>query len=191
MGMRATVSHSVRIDGYEVAPERLIGEPGAWTRRDPRTFTLAFAANHIGAAGAALEFTTDWVRERPGLASSEVTRVALGTMSSDLAAARAALYAAADLWDQGGHDRAELASIRALHVGKRVALDTTQHAFDICGARAAFREHALERIYRDVRTFSLHYRDEQYMLQVGQAMLDGSFRAKGYAGASTFPQARA
>ena len=53
MGMRATVSHGVRITGYELPPERVIGEPGAWTRRDPRTFTLAFAANHIGAAGAA------------------------------------------------------------------------------------------------------------------------------------------
>ena len=91
MGMRATVSHSVRITAYDVPPERMIGEPGAWTRRDPRTFTLAFAANHIGAAGAALEFTTDWVRERPNLSSSEITRASLGAMSSDLFAARSAL----------------------------------------------------------------------------------------------------
>jgi alkylation response protein AidB-like acyl-CoA dehydrogenase len=191
MGMRATVSHSVRITGYDVPPERLIGEPGAWTRRDPRTFTLAFAANHIGAAGAALEFATDWVRERPGLCTSEITRATLGAMSSDLFGARSALYAAADLWDQGDHDTAELESIRALHLGKRVALELTQTAFDVCGARAAFRDQSLERLYRDVRTFSLHYRDEQYMIQVGQAMLDKSFRAKGYAGASTFPQSRA
>ncbi len=191
LGMRATISHSVKITGYEVPPERLIGEPGAWTRRDPRTFTLAFAANHIGAAGAALEFATDWVRERPGMASSELIRVALGTLSSAVFAARSALYTAADLWDAGDYDAAELASIRALHIGKRAALDTTQQAFDICGARAAFRDHALERIYRDVRTFSLHYRDEQYMQQVGQAMLDGEFHAKGYAGASTFPETRA
>jgi alkylation response protein AidB-like acyl-CoA dehydrogenase len=191
LGMRATISHSVNITGYEVPPERLIGEPGAWTRRDPRTFTLAFAANHIGAAGAALDFATDWVRERPGMASSEVIRVALGTLSSALFAARSALYTAADLWDAGDYDAAELASIRALHIGKRAALDTTQQAFDICGARAAFRDHALERIFRDVRTFSLHYRDEQYMQQVGQAMLDGEFHAKGYAGASTFPETRA
>jgi alkylation response protein AidB-like acyl-CoA dehydrogenase len=191
MGMRATVSHSVRITDYEVPPERLIGEPGAWTRRDPRTFTLAFAANHIGAAGAALEFATDWVRERPNLSSSEIIRATLGTMSSDLFAARSALYAAAALWDQGDHDPAELGSIRALHLGKRAALMITQTAFDVCGARAAFRDLSLERLYRDVRTFSLHYRDEQYMVQVGQAMLDQSFRAKGYAGASTFPESRA
>ncbi len=191
MGMRATVSHSVRITDFEVAPERLIGEPGAWTRRDPRTFTLAFAANHIGAAGAALEFATDWVRERPSLAASEITRATLGSMSSELFAARSALYTSADLWDAGDYDTAELQSIRALHLGKRAALDLTQTAFDVCGARAAFRDLSLERLYRDVRTFSLHYRDEQYMIQVGQALLDQTFRAKGYAGASTFPESRA
>jgi alkylation response protein AidB-like acyl-CoA dehydrogenase len=191
MGMRATVSHSVRITGYDVPPERLIGEPGAWTRRDPRTFTLAFAANHVGGARAALELTTDWVRERPGLAASEITRATLGAMSGELFAARCALFTAADLWDAGDHDAAELASIRALHLAKRAALSLTQTAFDVCGARAAFRDQALERLYRDVRTFSLHYRDELYMVAVGQAMLDGAFHAKGYAGASTFPDARA
>jgi alkylation response protein AidB-like acyl-CoA dehydrogenase len=191
MGMRATVSHSVRIEGYEVPAERVIGEPGAWTRRDPRTFTLAFAANHIGAAGAALRFTEDWVRERPGLAASEITRATLGRMSSDLFAARSALWASADRWDAGDYDEAELQSIRTLHLGKKLALDLTQTAFDVCGARAAFRSLELERLYRDVRTFSLHYRDEQYMVQIGQAMLDREFHAKGYAGASTFPESRA
>lgn len=191
MGMRATVSHGVRITGYDVPAKRIIGEPGAWTARDPRTFTLAFAANHLGAAGAALRFTTEWARERPGLAGSEITRATLGAMSSDLYAARTGLYAAADLWDSGRYDDAELASIRVLHLGKKLALELTQTAFDVCGARAAFRDLELERLYRDVRTFSLHYRDEQYMIQVGQAMLDGAFRAKGYAGASTFPESRA
>jgi alkylation response protein AidB-like acyl-CoA dehydrogenase len=191
LGMRATVSWSVKITDYEVPAERLIGEPGAWTRRDPRTFTLAFAANHLGAAAGALELTCGWVRERPDLAGSEITRVTLGAISCDLHAARSALYAAAELWERGDYDAAELASIRTLHVCKRLALNVTQEAFDICGARATFRNHPFERIYRDVRTFSLHYRDEQYMLTVGQAMLDGSFRAKGYAGASTFPQTRA
>ena len=191
MGMRATVSHSVRITGYEVPPERLIGEPGAWTRRDPRTFTLAFAANHIGAAGAALRFTEEWLRGRSGLAASEIIRATLGRMSSDLFAARSALWAAAALWDAGDYDTAELESIRTLHLAKKLALDLTQTAFDVCGARAAFRDLELERLYRDVRTFSLHYRDEQYMIQVGQAMLDGEFHAKGYAGASTFPESRA
>jgi alkylation response protein AidB-like acyl-CoA dehydrogenase len=188
LGMRATVSWGVRIEDYVVPPERLIGAPGAWTTSDPRTFTLAFAASHTGAAGAALAFATDWVRERPDLAGSEVTRVALGAMSSDLFAARSAIAASAALWEAGDFDAAELASVRTLHLAKRTALELSQRAFDICGARATFRNHALEQVYRDVRTFTLHFRDEQYMEQVGQAMLDGEFRAKGYAGASTFPE---
>ncbi len=191
LGMRATVSWSVVIDDYVVPAERLIGEPGAWTRRDPRTFTLAFAANHIGAAGAALDFVTGWVRERPDLASSEIARATLGAMSSDLFAVRSAMEAAATLWDQGDVDAAELASIRTLHEAKRVALDISSRAFDVCGARATFRNYELERIFRDIRTFTLHFRDELYMQQVGAAMLDGEFNAKGYAGASTFPETRA
>lgn len=188
LGMRATVSWSVKITDYAVPAERIIGEPGAWTNSDPRTFTLAFAANHIGAAGAALNFVTNWVRERPELAGSEVTRVTLGTMSSDLFAAQSALSVAAGLWEAGQYDVAELASIRTLHLAKRVAIDISTKAFDVAGARATFRNYELERIYRDVRTFSLHFRDEQYMHQVGQAMLDQEFHAKGYAGASTFPE---
>jgi alkylation response protein AidB-like acyl-CoA dehydrogenase len=191
LGMRATVSWSVVIDDYVVPAERLIGEPGAWTRRDPRTFTLAFAANHIGAAGAALDFVTDWVRERPDMAKSEIVRATLGAMSSDLFSVRSAMQAAAALWDAGDLDEAELASIRTLHEAKRIALDISSRAFDVCGARATFRNHDIERIFRDVRTYTLHFRDELYMQQVGAAMLDGDFRAKGYAGASTFPETRA
>ena len=188
MGMRATVSHSVRIADYEVPPERLIGEPGAWTRRDPRTFTLAFAANHIGQRGAALEFTTDWVRERPeprhlgdhaGDARHDVQR-----------SVRRAFRALGRRRPLGSRRPRP----RRTGVDPRAAPRQAGRAeSDPDGVRrlrrpGRFRDLPLERIYRDVRTFSLHYRDEQYMIQVGQAMLDDAFRAKGYAGASTFPE---
>ena len=191
MGMRATVSHSVRITDFEVPPERMIGEPGAWTRRDPRTFTLAFAANHIGAAGAALEFATDWVQgaAQPLLfrdhAGARLARCRASCSRRDPRSGRLA-----DLWDAGDYDPPNSVDPCPAPRQARRA-DLTQTAFDVCGARAAFRDLALERLYRDVRTFSLHYRDEQYMIQVGQAMLDRAFRAKGYAGASTFPESRA
>ena len=42
-----------------------------------------------------------------------------------------------------------------------------------------------------MRTFSLHFRDEQYMLEVGRELIEGGFHGKGYAGASTFPKGRA
>jgi alkylation response protein AidB-like acyl-CoA dehydrogenase len=189
LGMRATVSWSVEIDDYAVPPERLIGEPGAWTHRDPRTFTLAFAANHLGAAQSALDFVARWVGERPDLAASEITQAAIGEMSSELLGVRAALAHAARLWEAGAYDEAELDSIRTLYLAKRAALQVSSRAFDVCGARSAFRTHDLERILRDIRTFTLHIRDEQYLTQIGRATVEGGFRAKRYAGASTFPDA--
>jgi len=178
LGMRPTVSWSVRITDYEVPDAHIFGEPGFWVTRDPRTFTLGFAANHAGAAQAALDFTCEWVRERPYLAQSELVQLAIGEMSAELAGARSAVHAAARVWDAGDADRAELESLKALHLAKRAVLDTTRRAFDVCGARTAFRMYPLEMMYRDARTFTLHFRDELTMRELGESVLAGRFSAK-------------
>src|SRR5439155_8139423 len=187
MGMRPTVSWSVRIEDHQVAPAAVFGTPGAWVRDDPRTFTLAFAANHLGAAQSAFDFALGWVRERDYMARSDLTQHMLGEMASDLAGARAALYAAAAVWEDGDHDRAELESIKALHLAKRVVLDTTRHAFDVCGARTAFRLYPLEMMYRDARTFTMHFRDELAMRELGHALILQRFAAKRALDASELP----
>jgi alkylation response protein AidB-like acyl-CoA dehydrogenase len=106
-------------------------------------------------------------------------------MSSDLAVIRAALYTCAQQWEAAAtHDwdpdqvkRAEVLGLQALHVSKRVALNVTARVFDICGARASFRSFPFDMIYRDVRTFTLHHRDYDYMMRVATAVLDGSDKA--------------
>lgn len=197
MGMRSTVSWAVKVTNYHVPDDAIIGEPGSWVTDDPRSFTLAYVANHLGTAQGAFNFTCDYVRERPYLAKSELVRVALGDMASSLYTTRAGLYAAARQWEAAGAsdwqtddvDKAELMSLQALHAAKNVSLDVTTRAFDICGARATFRAFPLEQMYRDVRTFTLHFRDDLYMLRVADAVLDmSSFSAKGkYGGGSTAP----
>jgi alkylation response protein AidB-like acyl-CoA dehydrogenase len=189
MGMRSTVSWGVQVTDYEVPDDAIIGEPGGWVKNDPRTFTLGFTANHVGAAQDAFDFTTDWVRNRPHLAQSELVQVLLGQLSSEIFAARAGLFAAARIWEQGDYDLAELESLKALHLAKRVALDVTERAFDVCGARVAFRSFPLEQMLRDVRTFTLHFRDELYMRQVGQAVVGQSFSAKGFTEGTPLRQA--
>jgi len=178
LGMRPTVSWSVKVTDYDVPDRHIFGEPGFWVTRDPRTFTLGFAANHAGSAQAALDFTCDWVRERPYLAQSELVQLAIGEMTAELAGASAAVRAAAAVWDTGDPDVAELESLKALHLAKRAVLDTTQRAFDVCGARTAFRMYPLEMMYRDARTFTLHFRDELTMRELGESVLAGRFSAK-------------
>jgi alkylation response protein AidB-like acyl-CoA dehydrogenase len=71
-------------------------------------------------------------------------------------------------------------SLQALHVAKRISLDVAERVFDICGARATFRKLPLEQIYRDIRTFTLHFRDDLYMIRVAEGLLQaGTFEAKG------------
>jgi alkylation response protein AidB-like acyl-CoA dehydrogenase len=157
-------------------------------RDDPRTFTLGFASNHLGAAQAAFDFALEFVRERPYMATSDLTQHMLGELASDLAGARAAIYAAAEVWEQGDYDRAELESIKALHLAKRVVLETTRRAFDVCGARVAFRMYPLEMMYRDARTFTLHFRDELTMRELGHALISQRFAAKRALDSSELPE---
>jgi len=179
LGMRPTVSWSMRCTDVAVPDAWIVGRPGDWAYRDPRTFTLAFAANHVGTARGAYDFAAAYVRERPALASSEVIQVRLGDLSSRLYAARAAVYTASARWERGDDlNAAEQESIRALHVAKRIALDITSDAYDICGARAAFNAYPLNQYFRDVRAFTLHFREDQYMAIAGKAELGVALNAK-------------
>jgi alkylation response protein AidB-like acyl-CoA dehydrogenase len=179
LGMRPTVSWSLVLTDVAVPASWVIGRPGDWARKDPRTFTLAFAANHIGVARGAFDFAREWAAARPYLARSEVVQARLGDLSSKLYAARCALYAAAARWERGDdYNQAELDGYRALHVAKRVALEVTSEAYDICGARAAYNVYPLNQALRDARTFTLHFRDDLYMAMVGRGELGEPFVAK-------------
>lgn len=175
MGMRPTVSWGVRVADLPVSAGQVIGSPGAWVRDDPRTFTLAFAANHTGLARAALDFAIEWVRNRAYLADSDLVQAALGTLAAQVQGAHSAVLAAARTWDEGRWGRAEAESLMAVHLAKRAALDATRQAFDICGARTSFRSFPLEAWYRDARTLTLHVRDDLQVRELGRSLLrDGS-----------------
>jgi alkylation response protein AidB-like acyl-CoA dehydrogenase len=186
LGMRHTTSWSLVLRDVEVPQEWVIGGPGDWVRKDTRTFTLAYAANHLGAGQSAYDFACSYVAARPYLARSEFIQSKLGDLSSKLYACRCAIYAAADRWERGDDpNQAELDGVRALHLAKRVAIEVSSDAYDICGARATANVYPLNQILRDVRSFTLHFRDELYTAQVGRADLGVPFRVKGDESGST------
>jgi alkylation response protein AidB-like acyl-CoA dehydrogenase len=191
MGMRPTVSWGVHVKDMHVPAEQVIGPPGAWVRDDPRTFTLAFAANHAGLARAALDFAIEWVRARPYLADSDLVQAALGTLAAQVQGARSAVMAAAATWDAGRWQRAEAESLMAVHLAKRAALDATRQAFDICGARTSFRTFPLEAWYRDARTLTLHVRDDVQMRELGRGLLRDGSSAKAALDTSVLPSRNA
>lgn len=178
MGMRATVSWSLVLDDVFVPWEDVLGQPGDWIQHDPRTFTLAYCANHLGTAQGVFDFVLEYLKQRPFLMDDDTVAYTVGEMDAALQATRTSLWYAAWLWEQGRHDEAELASMRALHTSKQMALMVTSKAFDICGARAAFRSLPVERAFRDVRTFSLHFRESAVLRMVAEADLGGAFHSK-------------
>ncbi len=192
LGMRSTISQSIEINDLVVPEEWVVGAPGDWMVKDPRTFTLAYTANHLGTAQGAVNFAIDYIREREHLQKDEVTMTAIGDMQCQLFTVRQALYAVAEEWERGeDYDLAELNSMRVLHSAKQVALYVTSRLFDLLGARATSRTYPLEQMLRDVRTFTLHFRDDAYMRIVASADLGKPFVAKGSRSGSSPGQGRA
>ena len=178
MGMRATISWSLVLKDVFVPWENVLGQPGDWVQHDPRTFTLAYCANHLGTAQGVFDFMLGYLKERPFLMNDDVIAFTVGEMDSALQATRMSMWYSAWLWEQGQFKEAEMASMRALHTSKQMALMVTSKAFDVCGARAAFRYLPVERAFRDVRTFSLHFRESQLLRMLAQADLGGEFHSK-------------
>lgn len=178
MGMRATISWALKLDDVFVPWDNVLGQPGDWIQHDPRTFTLAYVANHLGTAQGVYDFLLDYLKQRSFLLNDDTNIAMMGDMASGLQATRTSMLYAAWLWEQGRYDEAELAGMRALHISKQTAIMVTTKAFDICGARAAFRHLPVERAFRDVRTFSLHFRESQLMRLLIEAELGGDFFSK-------------
>jgi alkylation response protein AidB-like acyl-CoA dehydrogenase len=178
LGMRATISWALVLDNVFVPWERVMGQPGDWVQHDPRTFTLAYVANHLGTAQGVYDFVLDYLKQRPFLTNDDTIMFTVGEMDAALQATRASMWYAAWLWEQGNFAEAEKAGMRALHTSKQTALMVTSKAFDVVGARAAFRHLPVERAFRDVRTFSLHFRESVLLRLLVQANLGADFHSK-------------
>lgn len=178
MGMRATISWALKLDNVFVPWENVMGQPGDWVQDDPNTFTLGYVANHLGTAQGVFDFVIDYLKQRPFLTQDDTITFTVGEMDSALQATRTSMWYASWLWEQGRYEEAELAGMRALHSSKQAALMVTSKAFDVCGARAAFRYLPVERAFRDVRTFSLHFRESALLRLLTEADLGGEFHSK-------------
>lgn len=186
LGMRSTVSCGIMFKDVFVPDSHVVGQPGGWVENDPRTFSCAYAANHLGAAQAAFDFICGYVAERADLRDSEAVKVRLGRMDAQLYAARCGLYAAAARLDRGDDfDAAEADAVRAMHLCKAAVLSIPFDGFDIVGARAAHERYPLGQMMRDARTFTLHFRDDLYVQRLADLDLGKGFSAKKARGGST------
>ncbi|NOU69249.1 acyl-CoA dehydrogenase [Paenibacillus sp. LMG 31461] len=156
LGMRATGSHDVVLDGVFVDKSmRLTGkgvdDGGGWLLHIP--------ACYLGIAMAARDYALAFARSyRPNHMSEPISflpsvQQAIGEMEIELRTARALLYATADRWDQEKVNRPALKPELGLakYVATNNAIKVVDLAMRIVGASSLSRKQPLERYYRDVR----------------------------------------
>ena len=179
LGMRGTVSPSVEFKDCFVAAAEFLGEPGEILKAGVVEFAgVGFAAIYLGAATAALEFTTEYCktrRFRPDplpIAHDPTIQRHIAEMSIQLEAARLVLHQSASQWDEADVPTRGLLAAKAKYLCNEAALLATTKAIQVVGGRSATKALPLERAFRDVRTSTLMPPNVDTMLvNIGKAQL--------------------
>lgn len=156
LGMRATGSHDVVLDGVFVAKNMRLSGKGM---DDGGGWLLHIPACYMGIALAARDYALEFARSyRPNhmnepIAALPSVQQSIGEMEIELRTARSLLYAAADRWDREKEDRPALKPELGLakYVATNNAIKIVDLAMRIVGAASLSRNRPLERYYRDVR----------------------------------------
>jgi alkylation response protein AidB-like acyl-CoA dehydrogenase len=156
LGMRATGSHDVVLDGVFVDKDKRLSGKGM---DDGGGWLLHIPACYMGIALAARDYAIEFARSyRPNhmnepIAALPSVQQSIGEMEIELRTARSLLYAAADRWDREKEDRPALKPELGLakYVATNNAIKIVDLAMRIVGAASLSRNRPLERYYRDVR----------------------------------------
>ncbi|MCY9665683.1 acyl-CoA/acyl-ACP dehydrogenase [Paenibacillus alginolyticus] len=156
LGMRATGSHDVVLDGVFVDKDMRLSGKGM---DDGGGWLLHIPACYMGIAMAARDYALEFARSyRPNhmnepIAALPSVQHSIGEMEIELRTARSLLYAAADRWDREKEDRPALKPELGLakYVATNNAIKIVDLAMRIVGAASLSRNRPLERYYRDVR----------------------------------------
>jgi alkylation response protein AidB-like acyl-CoA dehydrogenase len=179
LGMRATVSPSVVLDNCVVPANAALGQPGKALQVGViEAFALGYAAIYLGIAQSALDAATRYCQtkifhpENLPIAHDPTLQRHIASIAIPLEAARLLLYQAAQQWaDADTPIRGSLAG-KAKYLATQVGLQVTALAMQVIGGRAALKDLAVERAYRDLRTCTLMPPTPDRMLEtVGKTML--------------------
>ena len=161
MGLKASDTCVISLDGLEVPFENRLGEEGQGYKialSNLEGGRIGIGAQAVGIARAALEAAIDYARQREsfGVPISEHQAVAfrLADMATELEAARQLVLYAARLKDssQPSLQQASMAKLKASEMAEQICSDAIQ----IFGGYGYSREYEVERLYRVARITTLY-----------------------------------
>lgn len=172
LGMRATYSPSVTFSGCVVAQDAVIGDVGDAVKVGVvEGFALGYAAIYLGIAQSALEFAVDYARQRVfkpdplPIAHEPTMQRHIGELSVELEAAALVLAQAADQWAAADPVGRGILAAKAKYVTTEAGLLATSKVIQLVGGRGAYKDHPVERAFRDLRTCTLMVPSVDRMLE--------------------------
>lgn len=177
LGLRASNTAAVYLDGARIPAANLLGEEGQGLRIALATLDhsrLGIAAQSVGIHRRALELATAYAKERiqfgVPIAEHQAIRFKLATMATELAAARALTGWAAAL-SEHGRDAGRLAC-EAKAYASEAANRACWEALQIHGGNGCSEEYEIARLYRDVRVTTIYEgTSEMQRLVIARALL--------------------
>src|SRR4051812_26119415 len=156
MGLHASATGELRLDGVRVPAANLMGEEGAGFKAFLKVLDggrISIAALALGLAQAALDASVPYAqtREQFGrpIGSFQGVAFMLADMATEIEAARALVYRAAWLKDQGRDY--SLAAAQAKLYASEVSSRVTNAAIQVHGGYGYVEEYRVERFLRDAK----------------------------------------
>lgn len=173
IGIRSSESGGALFENVFIPWKNVMGQPGDYVQLHPYTFELSYAMFLLGLAQGAYNFVRETIKGREFLQEDDTVMYGLGDMSSQIQATRMSCWYSQWLWERGDFEEAHQAALRALHEAKKTSVRVATDGFELVGVRGLFKFNPLERIWRDVRTASLHTRESQFMKLLSLGELRG------------------
>lgn len=180
LGMAASASGAIRIDGMAIEPGDLIGGPGDYHRQPWFSGgAIRFAAVQLGGAEALLEEVLDHLTAR-GRDGDPYQVARVGSMAVAVEGGRAWLARAAEAAEPvfGVRHPDPGAAAEAVHRAdmvrtaiERICLDVMEHAVRCIGVSGLLKPHPLERRLRDLTTYLRQPAPDAALAAVGRRLL--------------------
>ncbi len=161
MGLRASNTSEVVLDGLRVPAANLLGEEGRgleYAYASLENGRLGIAAQSLGIAQTCLDLAVAYARERQAfgrpIAEFQAIRFQLADLATEIAAARALTHAAAEKKDRGENTRKEAAMAKLL--ASRTAVAASLRAVQVYGGYGYIKDYPVERWFRDAKVTEIY-----------------------------------
>ena len=170
LGIRASSTCEVILDGCPVGKQNVLGEAGRGYKIAIETLNerrIGIGAQMLGVAEAALAHALRYTQERKQfgqpIAEFQGLQFQLARMAADIEATRLLAYNAARL-QQAGENFLTQAAIAKLHASETAGRVTSQ-AIDFFGDVGLTKEYPVEKLYRDAKVGTIYEGTSNIQLQ--------------------------